>query len=329
MRFFIALNLLIVSVICKNILLTNDDGFAATNIRAAYRELKKAGHNVLLVAPVSQRSGWAGKFDIPPTKDLTTDGEFDYITKGSPSWGHEANDLNIWYFNGTPASCVAFGLKYVIPEFLNKSSSKNSSFDKVDLVVSGPNEGTNLSPGYFTISGTIGAAVAATYRGIPAIAFSGSNGNNSFFKDSLNEDSNEPSNIYAKKVTEFVNGLFEQQGSADRALPVGTGLNVNFPPVGSQAESCTDPKWVFSRIAGAKSFGPDVKYDEKSGMVEETDSVFNALNVCYNGDCSLPSEASILDNKSSCQASVSPFSVDFGANLHLTGQIKYALSKVL
>lgn len=53
-------------VICaKNILLTNDDSWVSTNIRATYRELTLAGHNVVLVAPVSQRSGYGGKFDIP------------------------------------------------------------------------------------------------------------------------------------------------------------------------------------------------------------------------------------------------------------------------
>ena len=57
--------LLSVGALAKNILLTNDDGWQATNIRATYYKLKEAGHNVFLVAPVSQRSGFSGKFDIP------------------------------------------------------------------------------------------------------------------------------------------------------------------------------------------------------------------------------------------------------------------------
>lgn len=35
----------------KTILLTNDDGWASTNIRATYSALKDAGYDVLLVPP--------------------------------------------------------------------------------------------------------------------------------------------------------------------------------------------------------------------------------------------------------------------------------------
>ena len=105
LNIFITIAFLFASVLSKNIILTNDDGFTATNIRSTYKELTNAGHNVLLVAPVSRRrSGWSGKFDVPATKDLLIDGEFGYIQKGQPSWGHEADNMNIWYFNGTPAS---------------------------------------------------------------------------------------------------------------------------------------------------------------------------------------------------------------------------------
>jgi len=65
--------------------LSNDDGFTSTNIRATYYKLKDAGHNVFLVAAVSQRSGWGGKFDIPSSPTLETNGEFGYIKAGSPS----------------------------------------------------------------------------------------------------------------------------------------------------------------------------------------------------------------------------------------------------
>ena len=45
----------------------------------------------------------------------------------------------------------------------------------VDLVVSGVNEGSNLGPLVYTLSGTLGAAYVAVGRGIPAIAVSGQN----------------------------------------------------------------------------------------------------------------------------------------------------------
>ncbi|KAH3683366.1 hypothetical protein WICPIJ_005663, partial [Wickerhamomyces pijperi] len=51
----------------------------------------------------------------------------------------------------------------------------------------------------FVISGTEGSAYYAVERGYPAIAFSGANGNNSFFKDNLDTDPNHAPNIYSKK----------------------------------------------------------------------------------------------------------------------------------
>jgi 5'-nucleotidase len=81
MLFFFFLTL----IAAKNIILSNDDGFTSTNIRATYYKLKDAGHNVFLVAAVSQRSGWGGKFDIPSSPTLETNGEFGYIKAGSPS----------------------------------------------------------------------------------------------------------------------------------------------------------------------------------------------------------------------------------------------------
>lgn len=330
MKFFITFALLITCALSKNIILTNDDGFASTNIRSTFRALTDAGHNVLLVAPVSQRSGWSGKFDVPPTKELQTDGDFKYRTKGEPSWGHEDDNKNIWYFNGTPASSVAFALNYVIPKYFNGSDNKDKSFDNVDLVVAGPNEGTNLSPGYFSISGTVGATTSAVYRGIPAIAFSGSNGNNSFFKDSLDEDPLEPSNIYAKKVVEFVTQLFELQGDNEKSLPLGTGINVNFPKVGyeSKNESCSDPKWSFTRLTGSDATGPDVHYNESTGLVDFVTVPLKGLTACYNGDCSLPSENYILAN-TPCQTSVSVFSIDYDADIKLTKEVKGLLGSLL
>lgn len=323
----IAFAFFLVFAFSKNIILTNDDGFTATNIRSTYKALTDAGHNVLLVAPVSQRSGWSGKFDVPSTKDLLTDGEFGYVKKGEPSWGHEEDNMNIWYFNGTPASSVAFALNYVIPQFFNSSDSQNNKtvIDKVDLVVSGPNEGTNLSPGYFTISGTIGASTASVYRGIPAIAFSGSNSNNSFFKDSLNDDPLEPSNIYAKKVVEFVTDLFDKQGD-NTVLPVGTGINVNFPKVGYESEndSCTNPKWTFSRLTGEGASAPDIQYDAETDTIKFVTVPLKALSNCLNGDCSLPSENFILAN-TTCQTSVSVFSIDYDATPELTNSVKTLL----
>lgn len=311
----------------KNIILSNDDGWAATNIRATYNALKEDGHQVLLVAPVSQRSGWSGKFDIPSSKTLETNGEFNYLIAGEPSWGHESDDMNIWYFNGTPASCVAFGLDYIIPRYFNTSNS--SSFETVDLVVAGPNEGNNLSPGTFAISGTVGATQSAVFRDIPAIAFSGANTNNSFFKDSLNNDSSNPSNIYAKKVVELVDLLFETQIEGEPVLPLSVGMNVNLPPVGSiSTTNCTNPKWVFTRLTGADSLGYNVGYNETTGELYMATQDFKALAKCASGVCDLPSESYILA-ETDCQSSVTVFDIDYDAKAELSLPIKCRLNSIL
>lgn len=94
--------------------------------------------------------------------------EYDIIPAGAPSLGTDPADSHIWYYNGTPAACLFIALDYVLPNFTNMSS--------VDLVVAGPNFGSNLGPFLYTLSGTNGYTYAAVGRGIPAIAISGGNG---------------------------------------------------------------------------------------------------------------------------------------------------------
>ncbi|EGV61128.1 sure-like protein [Yamadazyma tenuis ATCC 10573] len=301
--------------------MSNDDGFAATNIRALYRDLKADGHNVIMVAPVSQRSGWGGKFDVPYTKDLLTDGEFGYRVKGDPAWGYEPDDMNIWYFNGTPASCVSFGLEYVIPKYFSNFT--------VDLVVNGPNEGLNLGPGTYTGSGTIGATYNSVYHGLPAIAISASNSNNSFYKDSLDDDPTNPANINSKVSVKLIDELFKAQGDNSRVLPLGVGLNVNIPLVGSQSVngSCTSPKFVFSRITGLDSDVSKITYNETTGLVGTTYVYEEALRTCYNGDCSLPSEAAV-SQEWNCSTAVSVFQIDYDATLVLQSQVQGLLHEL-
>ena len=43
-----------------NILICNDDGYTAGNVRALYSNLKTAGHNIIVSAPVDNQSGRGG-----------------------------------------------------------------------------------------------------------------------------------------------------------------------------------------------------------------------------------------------------------------------------
>lgn len=318
MQFLATLLSIVALTVAKNILLTNDDGWAATEIRAFYRDLKAAGHNVLLVAPVSQRSGWGGKFDFPDSPELKTDGEFAYRVKGDPSFDHEIDDMNVWYFNGTPASCVGFGLDYLIPRYFDNMT--------IDLVVSGPNQGNNLGSGVYTTSGTVGACYNAVYRGVSAVAFSGAESNNSFFKDSLDEDPLSEFNINAKLGTQIVQQLFEKQGANPNVLPAGVGLNVNFPKVGysSKGESCVDPKFVYTRMNGQDAYGLKLAYNETTGAFSYGLKTSNALGACYSGICDLPSETHLLAT-GECAVAISAFQIDYDAAAFLQEEVRTLL----
>lgn len=121
-----------------NILLCNDDGYFSKGIEILKNKLSRYG-KVIIVAPrkaMSAKSVAITLINAVEVKKIAED---------------------IFYIDGTPADAVAFGL---------------SSLDiKFDLVVSGCNDGLNVS--YDTMySGTIGACLQAlTYR-IPAIALS-------------------------------------------------------------------------------------------------------------------------------------------------------------
>ena len=121
-----------------NILLTNDDGYDSYGIRLLFEKLKKYGR-VVIVAPEQHMSAKSVAITI----------------------GHPLNcrtvEEDVFALDGTPADCVGFGLSMLNIKF--------------DLVVSGCNNGPNLS--YDTMySGTIGAALQALMFKVPAVAFS-------------------------------------------------------------------------------------------------------------------------------------------------------------
>ena len=77
------------------ILVGNDDGFGAANIRAFYDSLKASGHDVILVAPVSDQSGQGGRSSFSTSSTLQTASEFNLIPAGAPSIGSDINDNHI------------------------------------------------------------------------------------------------------------------------------------------------------------------------------------------------------------------------------------------
>lgn len=126
------------------ILLTNDDGINAPGIRALVEQLSQ-NHDIYICAPENQMSG-ASHYATYFKGDLKIK---KYDIKGVKK---------AYSTYGTPVDCAYVGLKYLFK-------------DKIDLVISGINQGWNVSiDTYF--SGTVGAAREALFLGTPAMATS-------------------------------------------------------------------------------------------------------------------------------------------------------------
>lgn len=158
-----------------NILLTNDDGYNATGIKLLKKELEKIG-KVYMVAPKKAMSGKSTSITIGDAKEFKKIDKYNYIV------------------NGTPADCVFFAAKNIKEKF--------------DVVVSGCNEGLNIS--VLTLySGTIGACNAALVNRVPAVAFSAVKENFDKLK------------IYVPKIMNLI--------LKNKLLREDIILNVNFP----------------------------------------------------------------------------------------------------
>jgi 5'-nucleotidase len=180
------------------ILLTNDDGYDAPGIEAVRKALIDAGHDVTVVAPLSNQSGSGVR--------VTTSGEISLLEQGD----------GIWSVGGSPADAVLVALRYLMKD------------NPPDLVVSGANFGQNLA--YGSSSGTVGAATMAMYAGLPAIAIS--------VGVRLSERRSEPLRYpstftafpgAAAFVAELIEDLQASEASSGRMLPEHTILNINYP----------------------------------------------------------------------------------------------------
>jgi len=194
------------------IVLTNDDGFEAANIQVLFAALKAAGHDVILSAPyqnVSGSSALVGTLvlsDLARTNLATLGG---IIPAGSPGAGPTTLAADQYYVNSTPVAAVLYGIDVA-------GMAKWGAAP--DLVISGPNEGENLGT-ILPHSSTIGAAVTALNRGIPAIAVNGPNGDRA-------------TAALLAQIALRVIAAIEVRGKA--SLPPGIGLNVNVPPLDPQ-----------------------------------------------------------------------------------------------
>ncbi|RKK75123.1 hypothetical protein BFJ71_g17168, partial [Fusarium oxysporum] len=193
-----------------SILLNNDDGFGSGNLREMYRIFKEKGHNVWLVAPATKQSGKDGTSDFTTEGNLTGPSQYDLVPKGAPSVGNYPKDSQIWY--------------YKVFQILSS----------LDLT----NYGTNLGGFVWTLSGTAGAAYAATNRGVPATAISASN--------QVTNRTN-PATWAAQVSVKFVENFITAAPKNSPLLPVGYGVSVNLPVLTKKDH---DPDFVQIRFSG-------------------------------------------------------------------------------
>ena len=125
------------------ILISNDDGIFSPGIKALVSAFAKAGHEVYVAAPDSQRS--AASHSMTLFRPLTAkETAFEGAVKA-------------WAIDGTPVDCVRLAVETLCPE--------------VEAVLSGINHGYNAGSDVL-YSGTVGAATEGALRGKPAMAVS-------------------------------------------------------------------------------------------------------------------------------------------------------------
>jgi len=203
-----------------NIVLTNDDGYSAPNIQALFNALKAEGHDVIMSAPAENQSGKSAGMNWFENVALSVD----------------PNNADIHLVDGTPAMAVLYGIDIL---------SKKRWGAYPDLVISGPNEGNNT--GILTNhSGTVGAAVTALYRGIPAIAVSADR----------DTDTDGTEEMVARITVRVIAALAHRVP----LLPPGTGINLNIPSL-VEVENAEDVAFVFSEIGTSGQYIPKFTMD--------------------------------------------------------------------
>ncbi|QDX41659.1 5'/3'-nucleotidase SurE [Salarchaeum sp. JOR-1] len=178
-----------------SVLLTNDDGIDAPGLEAVYDRLAET-HDVTVVAPEENQSG----------------------TGQTRSWGEvEYDERHHGYaVKGTPADCVAIGVAAL-------------DLDP-DVVVSGCNDGPNIGAHILARSGTIGAAMEASFLNYPAIAVS------MYDWEYTPGDRYEPQYAKFETAADAVHDLLPGFAE-DEFLPTADYLTVNAPATGQTENS--------------------------------------------------------------------------------------------
>lgn len=163
------------------ILCTNDDGYEATGIKMLASAASRLG-SVTTVAPDREQSATSNS-----------------LTLHHPLRARQ-NGNGTWVVDGTPTDCVLLALNELVLE-------------RPDVCVSGVNHGPNMGEDVL-YSGTVAAAMEATFIGIPAVALSYTG----YEHEQLGD--------WEPVVASILQSILGRDG-----LPTGTLFNVNLPPV--------------------------------------------------------------------------------------------------
>ncbi len=235
------------SAFALNILLCNDDGVTAANVRALKQQLVAAGHSAIVASPIDNQSGTGGYIrflqPIPPLTGNERGAKALQLPAGSAGVGTEPSDADAHYVNGTPAMACLYGIDVLASKRLGTAP---------DLVISGPNEGNNT--GHINnSSGTFNAMLYAVNRGLPAIAVCDAATAQVTWSPSL------PASSRAYEVAAVVVRLLEAMPPQGRhlrepVLPEGLGLNVNVPNFAAGAG--VSLPWRITHVGFATAYVP-------------------------------------------------------------------------
>lgn len=168
-----------------NILLINDDGIDSPLLACLCRAAAARRHHVAVCAPMTQQSAKSHSFTL------------DNPIKAHPREMEGADSA--WAIEGTPVDCACIGLMHLFPN--------------TQLVISGINHGYNAGLSTYP-SGTVGAARAAAFHGVKALALS-----------AHTETPVETVTFFAEWATRLGEQLMREP------LPGKAVCNVNVPPV--------------------------------------------------------------------------------------------------
>lgn len=267
-----------------NILVSNDDGLTS-NVKALYKALKTAGHDVIVSIPCQGQSGMgAAIIFLEPLTPLTQACLNNAAAAGEAGAGpvtkveKSFNYSDFSYVNGTPIMATAYGLDILAPARWGSGP---------DLVISGPNQGQNV--GSIVISsGTVSNVQFAANRGISAIALSAGENTEGERDGSGNHSDNHLSSIVADHAAALISEL-EQKSSDKPILPVGLALNVNFPD-----EVTPSSSWSFSRIGSYDAyrvlFAEDLSKDPIAQKYGLKGVAYPGVSIAFNSEKPTPEQ---------------------------------------